>query len=89
MLFSPDYTSEIWLHIEQHIEVHCFDDFNTDPVKRARHLAQKRPLRIIAVIRAVAEDIARLKDDVHLAGEDRRVAIQEIDAKKHTWQTVE
>lgn len=32
---------------------------------------------------------ATLKDDERLAREDRRVAIQEIDAKKHNWQTVE
>ena len=55
---APDYTSDMWIHIEHHVEVHCFGTFNTNSARRARHLSQRRPSNIIKVIREAAEDIA-------------------------------
>jgi hypothetical protein len=54
-----NYNSPLWMHVEMHIQNHCFGIISEDPKTRAVYLGQDRPSQILHAIHAAADQIAR------------------------------
>ena len=59
MAAQIDYDSDLWEHVEKHIEQHCFDTISPDSETRERCLAAERPSQLLQAICAAAEQIAQ------------------------------
>lgn len=55
---QPDYNSRLWMHVEMHIQNHCFGIIHEDTDVRASYIGQDRPSQILQAILATAEQIA-------------------------------
>lgn len=53
-----NYNSPLWMHVEMHIQNHCFGIINEDPKTRAVYLGQDRPSQILNAIHAASDQIA-------------------------------
>lgn len=55
---QPDTSSSLWIHVEMHIQNHCFGIIHDDSDVRAGYLEQERPSHILQAISAAAGQIA-------------------------------
>lgn len=76
---QPDTNSPLWMHIEMHIQNHCFGIIHEDTDVRASYIGQDRPSQILQAILATAGQIAESPVQRHAKGLRRLflVTIQE------------
>ncbi|MEL6407537.1 MAG: hypothetical protein AAFV98_05475 [Chloroflexota bacterium] len=76
----PDHTqadtnSPLWMHVEMHIQNHCFGIIHEDTDVRASYIGQDRPSQILQAILATAEQIAESPVQRHANGLRRLILI--------------
>ena len=76
----PDYTqadtnSPLWIHVEMHIQNHCFGIIHEDTDVRASYIGQDRPSQILQAILATAEQIAESPVQRHANGLRRLILV--------------
>jgi len=69
---QPDTNSPLWMHVEMHIQNHCFGIIHED---RAGYIGQDRPSQILQAILATAEQIAASPVQRHANGLRRLILV--------------
>ena len=70
-----DTNSPLWVHVEMHIQNHCFGIIHEDIDVRASYIGQDRPSQILQAILATAEQIAEYPIQRHTNGLRRLILV--------------
>lgn len=72
---QPDTNSPLWMHVEMHIQNHCFGIIHEDTDVRASYIGQDRPSQILQAILTTADQIAESPVQRHANGLRRLILI--------------
>lgn len=72
---QPDTNSPLWIHVEMHIQNHCFGIIHEDTDVRASYIGQDCPSQILQAILVTAEQIAASPVQRHANGLRRLILV--------------